>query len=63
MSVTASQRVAELAAWAQELTGEPIRDIHRQPGGGRHGAWAVKGEDGGKWFLRADSDKPDPLEH
>lgn len=63
MKAAASKWVAEFAAWAQELTGEPIRDIDRQPGGGRHGAWVVRGENGGMWFLRADSAKPGPHEH
>ena len=63
MSTAAPERIAELAIWAQELTGEPIRDIQRQPGGGRHGAWAVRGENGGMWFLRADSAKPGAHEH
>lgn len=63
MSTSGADRMAELAAWAQELTGEPIQGIERRPGGGRHEAWAVKGASGGLWFLRADSAQPDANEH
>ena len=63
MSDAVGKRAAELAAWAQKLTGEPILGIERRPGGGRHGAWEVKGEHGGTWFLRADSSNPGIHEH
>ena len=63
MSTSGTDRAAELAAWAQEVTGEPVQGIERRPGGGRHGAWEVKGKRGGRWFLRADSAQPDANEH
>jgi aminoglycoside phosphotransferase (APT) family kinase protein len=60
---SASERSAELSDWASGLVGEPVTEIRRRPGGGRHEAWDVLGKAGGRWFLRADSAAPSEYEH
>jgi len=51
-----------LAEWVRHEVGRPDATLRQIPGGGRHQAWSVSDDDGGRWFLRTDAHEPDARE-